>query len=78
MFRVEQKRHWKIETVCDFFMSVKCNDNTIPKQVDNDNQKIKLINVKSCQKQCLTCNNIVPKQIYLKKHILFNENMHCL
>ena len=56
----------KIETVCDFFMCIKCNDNTIPKQLDNDNQKITSRNAKSNQKQRLTCNNIVPKQIYPK------------
>ena len=30
----------KTETVCDFFMCIKCNDNTIPKQLNNDDQKL--------------------------------------
>ena len=59
-------------------MCIKCNEHTISKQLNDDNQKTKLRNTKPTQKQCLTCNNIVPKQIYPNKHILYNENMHLL
>ena len=45
----------KIETSCEFFICIKCNENIFPKQFDNENQKIKSSSAKLTQKQCLTC-----------------------
>ena len=67
-----------IEKVCDHFICIKCNEDTFPRHVDNENKNVKLSKTKLKQKQCLTCDNIVPKEIYPNKHILYNEKRHLL
>ena len=68
----------KIENVYDFFICMKCNEDIFPRQLDSKNQKIKLSNTKLNQQQCFTCNNIVPKSIYLNKHIMYNNKRYIL
>ena len=69
----------EIEKVCNFFMCTECNNAILPNQLDTEEQKSKSShNIKSNQRQCLTCNNTVPKTIYPNKHIIYNEQRHIL
>ena len=66
-----------IEKTCDFFISTKCNHDIFPNTIDICD-KAQKCTTKQKSKNCLTCNETVPKFNYANKYLLYNEKKQCL
>ena len=66
-----------IENICDFFICQLCNNDMFPKQV-LFNEKPDLKGKKSKSNQCFTCNNVILKDKYPNKFLMYNDKRQCV
>ena len=68
----------KIESVCNFYMCTICNENTLPKFVEDTKKDISLTRALKTPNQCFTCTENISKAKYTNKFFIYNGIKRCV